>query len=44
VANFRLQLQGQIAWVSSINPTKGLRLQQRFDALAWPPPTDERLP
>lgn len=36
VASFRLQLQGQIAWISSINPTKGRRLQQSFDALVWP--------
>jgi RNA-directed DNA polymerase len=43
VASFRLQLQGQIAWVSSINPTKGLRLQQRFDALSWPSPADRLL-
>lgn len=32
---FRDCLQGEVAWVESVNPRKGLRLRAMFDAVDW---------
>jgi RNA-directed DNA polymerase len=33
--DFAAHLQGRIAWTTSVNPRRGARLQQRFDAIDW---------
>lgn len=33
---FRHYLEGKVAWVSMVNPARGLRLRQLLDAIAWP--------
>jgi RNA-directed DNA polymerase len=34
--DFRAHLLGRIAWVAALNPSRGARLRERFDAIAWP--------
>ena len=34
--DFRSHLLGRISWVTALNPAKGARLRQVFDAIAWP--------
>lgn len=33
--DFAAHLQGRIVWTTSLNPRRGARLQQRFDAIDW---------
>jgi RNA-directed DNA polymerase len=35
VADFRAHLQGRVAWVESVNPSKGARLRALFDRITW---------
>jgi hypothetical protein len=35
VPDFRAHLLGRIAWVASLNPSRGAKLRERFDAIAW---------
>jgi hypothetical protein len=35
VADFRAHLRGRIAWVASLHPQHGAKLQARFDAIDW---------
>ena len=34
-ADFRAYLAGRIAWVSALNPQRALKLQAKFDTIAW---------
>lgn len=34
--DFRAHLLGRIAWVGQLNPARGRRLRERFEAIAWP--------
>jgi RNA-directed DNA polymerase len=36
--NFRAHLLGRIAWVEQLNPARGARLRERFEAVAWAAP------
>ena len=33
--DFRAHLLGRVAWVASLNPARGERLRERFDAIDW---------
>lgn len=33
--DFRAHLLGRIAWVASLNPSRGVKLRKRFDAIGW---------
>lgn len=35
VANFHAHLLGRIAWVDSLNPTRGTKLRRQFAKIAW---------
>ena len=35
VADFRAHLLGRIAWVESLNPTRGAKLRARFARVEW---------
>lgn len=35
VHDFRAHLLGRISWVASLNPERGRRLRERFDAIGW---------
>ena len=35
VADFRAHLLGRIAWVESLNPSRGAKLRRRFERIAW---------
>ena len=35
VPDLRGHVRGRIAWVAALNPEKGRRLLERFDAVAW---------
>ena len=39
-ADFQAHLQGRIAWVSSLHPDRGHKLQQHFAQIDWACPTD----
>jgi RNA-directed DNA polymerase len=34
--SFRAHLLGRVAWVEQLNPAKGRRLRERFEAISWP--------
>ncbi len=34
--NFRAHLEGRVGWVESVNPVRGRRLREQFDAIVWP--------
>ena len=36
VANFHAHLLGRIAWIDSLNPTRGTKLRRQFAQIAWP--------
>ena len=42
--DFRAHLLGRISWVGALNPTRGDRLRNSFDAIDWiiPDPTEPR--
>jgi hypothetical protein len=33
--DFRAHLDGRVSWVENVNPTRGKRLRQVFDEIAW---------
>ena len=35
-ANFQAHLLGRMAWVDSLNPTRGTKLRRRYAQIAWP--------
>jgi RNA-directed DNA polymerase len=35
VSDFHAHLLGRIAWVTSVNPARGAKLRERFEAIAW---------
>ena len=35
LSEFRATLQGKISWVAQLSPTRGAKLQQKFDSLDW---------
>jgi hypothetical protein len=38
--DFRAHLQGRVAWVEAVAPTRGAKLRALFDAIDWPGPRE----
>ncbi|HWC85940.1 MAG TPA: reverse transcriptase family protein [Solirubrobacteraceae bacterium] len=41
IANLREHLRGRIAWIDSLNPTRGEKLRQRFAEIDWDSPHED---
>ena len=35
VGDFRAHLDGRVGWVEQVNPRRGRKLRQMYDAIAW---------